>query len=210
MQTVGEILKKARQKRQISLEDVAIKTKISLKYLRAIELNDFDALPPATFTKGFMQNYAAIVGLNPQTVLAIFRRDFDQDKKGRIIPRSLSEHTSPRVNFYTPTTTAIIIASFLSLLIIAFFTRQIIIFNSPPPLQITQPSPQAQVVSPITITGTTSPQAILTINNRPISVDQDGVFISELDLTQGEHVVIITATSRSDRQTTIELPLSVR
>ena len=90
MKTVGEILKQARTDQGISLATVAGQTKIQLKYIRALEENNFDKLPPAAFVKGFVRSYARVVSKDPEGLLAIFRRDYDQNERGEIVPRGLA------------------------------------------------------------------------------------------------------------------------
>jgi cytoskeletal protein RodZ len=209
MKTVGEMLKEARGEKRLTLEDISRDTRINVKYLKAIEANDFDHLPPATFTKGFMQNYAKCVGLEPKTVLAIFRRDYDSDERGRIIPRGLSEPVRSRINWFTPTTTTIVLSVTIGVLILSFFIRQIITFRSAPPLEITAPGDQAQVTSLVSVTGTTHPQATVTVNNQPAIVSESGEYSLSLDLTEGEHTLVVVATSRGGQSRTLQRVVTV-
>jgi cytoskeletal protein RodZ len=55
--------------REISLRDIADRTKISLRYLEAMEENRFDVLPAPIFAKGFLREYARYVGLSPDEVV---------------------------------------------------------------------------------------------------------------------------------------------
>jgi cytoskeleton protein RodZ len=204
MKTVGEILKEARLKGSLTLEDISHQTKISRQYLEAIEQNDFRRLPPSAFTKGFMQNYAKVVRLNPKNVLAIFRRDYDQDEKGRIIPRSIADPVKTTKNWFNPTTTSLVISGIIGIIIAGFFIRQIILFNSAPELNVTEPPENDQSTSPVTVSGHTQPQATVTVNNRPVTVTESGEFTAQVPLTTGEHTLVITATSRSNRERTVQ------
>jgi len=62
--TVGERLRAAREKKKLSLEDVAAQTRIPQRHLEAIEAADWDRLPAPTYTVGFAKNYAGAVGLD--------------------------------------------------------------------------------------------------------------------------------------------------
>jgi cytoskeletal protein RodZ len=62
--SVGEQLRAAREKKRVSLEDVAAQTRIPLRHLASIESGDWDNLPAPTYTIGFAKNYAAAVGLD--------------------------------------------------------------------------------------------------------------------------------------------------
>jgi cytoskeletal protein RodZ len=65
----GSWLRRQREIRQVSLRDVADRTKISLRYLQAMEDDRFDVLPAPVFAKGFLREYARYVGLSPDEVV---------------------------------------------------------------------------------------------------------------------------------------------
>ena len=67
--TLGNYLRSEREKKNISLEQVAYATRISLKMLSAIENDSHDRLPAQTFVRGYLQAYAKYVGLDVQDVL---------------------------------------------------------------------------------------------------------------------------------------------
>lgn len=62
--TFGEDLKREREIRGISLKEIADATKISKRFLEAIEKNDHKTLPAPVFTRGFVREYARYLGLN--------------------------------------------------------------------------------------------------------------------------------------------------
>jgi cytoskeleton protein RodZ len=67
--TVGEFgdkFRKAREKKELSLDDVSNVTKISTRMLQAIEEEHFDLLPGGVFNKGFIRAYAKHLGLNSE------------------------------------------------------------------------------------------------------------------------------------------------
>jgi len=65
----GDWLRRQREMREISLRDIADRTKISLRYLEAMEADRFDLLPAPIFAKGFLREYARYVGLSPDDVV---------------------------------------------------------------------------------------------------------------------------------------------
>lgn len=60
----GEELRREREIRGISLKEIADATKISKRFLEAIERNDHKTLPAPVFTRGFVREYARYLGLN--------------------------------------------------------------------------------------------------------------------------------------------------
>jgi cytoskeleton protein RodZ len=68
----GESLRKERELRGISLEDISAQTKVNIRFLEAIEHDDLSALPAKAFAKGFLRSYARAVGLDEALVLTNF------------------------------------------------------------------------------------------------------------------------------------------
>ena len=62
MGSFGDRLKKQREQRGISLDDIALSTKIGTRMLRALEEEKFEQLPGGIFNKGFVRAYARHVG----------------------------------------------------------------------------------------------------------------------------------------------------
>src|SRR5215212_9772661 len=83
----GDWLRRQREMREISLRDIADRTKISLRYLQAMEDDRFDLLPAPIFAKGFLREYARYVGLNPDEVvnhyLSVQQQGAAQDEGGK-------------------------------------------------------------------------------------------------------------------------------
>jgi len=65
----GGWLRRQRELRQVSLREIADVTKISIRYLEALEEDRFDVLPAPVFAKGFLREYARYVGLDPDEVV---------------------------------------------------------------------------------------------------------------------------------------------
>ncbi len=80
MGDIGNYLKREREAREISLQEISEKTKISIEFLRAIESNEFDKLPAEVFTIGFIRNYARYLGLNVDEVVNMYK-EFRQEQK---------------------------------------------------------------------------------------------------------------------------------
>src|SRR6266851_2817627 len=63
-------LPKFRQRSGISLEQIAENTKISLRFLRAIEAEEFETLPGGIFSTSYLRQYAAAIGYDEAELLA--------------------------------------------------------------------------------------------------------------------------------------------
>ena len=62
--TIGQRLKKAREYRNLTLEKVEGAIHIRLKFLQALESDDFSAMPSPVQARGFLRNYAQYLDLD--------------------------------------------------------------------------------------------------------------------------------------------------
>lgn len=209
MKTVGEILKTARRRKGLKRLQIARQTKISGKYIKALEANAFTKLPEAAFVKGFIRNYCQAVGLDPDQALAVFRRDYDQDIRGQVIPRDLAATPMKRSWLWTPRTTVIGIASLVTILLLTYFTYQYRLLTDAPPLEVVSPKEEERVNSTLTVSGKTDPQGTLTINNQQVLVNDDGTFSQPLVLPSGTRTITVQATNRSGKSRTVQRTVHV-
>ena len=70
MGSFGERLRKEREQKGVSLEDISLETKIGTRLLRALEEEHFDQLPGGIFNKGFVRAYARHLGLDEEQMVA--------------------------------------------------------------------------------------------------------------------------------------------
>jgi transcriptional regulator with XRE-family HTH domain len=66
---LGEILRSARQKKNLSLSQVARATRIKQSYLEALEDGEYSVLPGPAYVTGFLRNYALYLGLHPDDLI---------------------------------------------------------------------------------------------------------------------------------------------
>lgn len=201
MTTVGEILKTARERKKLTLVQVENALKIRVKFLAAIESNDFDKLPPGTFSKGFIKNYAAYLGLPVDDILAFYRRQV-QEK----VPNVVSERKNGPQNKFaftpqmvTPISVGLLLFLFFAYLIFAYFR-----YAGSPSLDINSPGNNLVVKSDqVEIIGKADPDATLTINNEAVDLSQNGSFDVKITLQPGLNTLTITATNKFHRSSTI-------
>jgi cytoskeletal protein RodZ len=67
--SIGEKLRLERETRGIALRDISEHTRISMRYLEAIESDDFRRLPGGIFNRSFIRAYAKFVGYNEQEAI---------------------------------------------------------------------------------------------------------------------------------------------
>ncbi|WP_424765726.1 RodZ domain-containing protein [Paenibacillus sp. sgz302251] len=75
MSNLGELLRNAREKQGLSLDDIQESTKIRKRYLEAIESGDHTILPGPFYVRAFVKNYSEAVGLDPEEVLRLYQHE---------------------------------------------------------------------------------------------------------------------------------------
>lgn len=78
----GLALRQARERRGLTVEDVAQRTKVSAALFVGLERGDVSRWPSGIFRRAFVRGYAECVGLDPETVLADFLRVHADDDHG--------------------------------------------------------------------------------------------------------------------------------
>ena len=75
-------LARFRKKAGVSLEDIAEETKISLRFLRAIEEEEFEKLPGGIFSTSYLRQYATAIGYDEAELLAHYDRKMNPPVPG--------------------------------------------------------------------------------------------------------------------------------
>ncbi len=103
---LGQYLKSVREQKGISLGEVADITKITIRYLEAIENGQFNLLPGRIFARGFVKSYAKCIGLDPNGVVASFdsisnaiAKNIGQSLGYRTIRRTITRKAATRPAF---------------------------------------------------------------------------------------------------------------
>ena len=65
----GDVLRKAREALGLSLEEVASELRLSAYQIRALEKDDYDDLPGATYVRGYLRAYARLLNLNEERIV---------------------------------------------------------------------------------------------------------------------------------------------
>ncbi len=197
MNTVGQILKEARLNQSVSLSDLEKTTKIKKDFIIKIENEDWENLPEFPVVSGFVKNIANALDLSVDNVNATLRRDYPP-KKLRINPKpDISSKFT-----WSPKLTFAIGVSFLVLIVLGYLGIQYRKFSTPPDLSISSPKQnEITTQNKIKVSGKTTTDAIVTVNNQPITLDQDGAFSTDLEITKETKNLTFKAISRSGKVT---------
>jgi len=93
MGSFGENLRREREMRGVTLEEISAATKISVRFLKSIEDEEFSRLPGGIFNRSFVRAYARYLGLDEEPLLAEYQQTAKD--KGEV---DLSQFSPPRAN----------------------------------------------------------------------------------------------------------------
>lgn len=74
---IGKVFREARNRRKIDLSEVEAATRIRVRYLRAIENEEWSILPGGVYTRGFIRTYAAFLGLDGERLADDYRKSVE-------------------------------------------------------------------------------------------------------------------------------------
>lgn len=210
MRKVGDILKKRRIEKNLTLEDIERRTKIRKKFLQAIENDDYSLFSSSTYLRGFIKNYSDFLNLPTQEILAIFRREFDENEQVGIIPKGLSEPLQVPLTRLTPTKISFIAAVTLLILFFVYLIKGYISVTGVPELVVMTPKAGEKVIiEKVLVEGKTDPNARITINNQEVLVNQDGNFSKEVTIGKNTTSLTIVAENKEGKKAIIERIIEV-
>ena len=85
---IGEKLRLERETRGIALRDISEHTRISMRYLEAIESNDYRRLPGGIFNRSFIRAYAKFIGYDEQEAIEEYSRTMREHGESDDVARS--------------------------------------------------------------------------------------------------------------------------
>ena len=86
MPDIGQALREARTRKRVDMSQVESATKIRAKYLRALENEEWDALPGPTYVKTFLRTYAEFLGLDARSLVEEYKLRYERPSAGELTP----------------------------------------------------------------------------------------------------------------------------
>jgi cytoskeletal protein RodZ len=203
MKTAGQLLQSKRLEKKLEISDVSRITKIRPHLLILIESDDYTQLPSGAVAKGFVRNYSEFLGLNPEYILAIFRRDFGENNQGQIVPRGMVDPVNKQ-SLWTPRSSVIAAVVCIFVLFASYLVYQYAVLTGPPSLRLISPPPTFETTEPtVEVEGFTDPEATISVGNQLVALDKGGHFSFRLNLNPGPNKIAVTATGKSKKTITL-------
>jgi cytoskeletal protein RodZ len=208
---LGEVLRTAREAKGVDLARVERDTKIRTRYLTALEEGDYPELPGPVYTKGFLRNYGAYLGLDTEYLVDLYRLESAQPTSEKptlpIPPRPIATRRR-RSLVVTPGVIGWAVLTVLVVGLVVYVGFELVTFARQPGLRITQPEADIAGYDRLEyrIVGVTEPNSSITVDglreNPTTTADAHGNFSIVVALVPGSNVITVTANDPlTDRRT---------
>lgn len=198
MITIGEYIALARKNKFKSLSDVEKGTRIKKDFLISLEAEEWEKLPEYPVVSGFVKSIAHFLDADVDKAAALLRRDYP--------PKVLSMNPKPDVSkqfVWSPKLTFIAGVIAVIIIVLSYLGFQYYKFSSPPSLEVYSPKEDQEVDNPLSVSGKTDPDAVVIVNNQSAVVSSDGLFETDINVTENLSEVNVSARSRAGRETVI-------
>ena len=183
-------IKEQRAGLKVSLSDLAVKTKIPLRYLNWLENDEFNKLPAPVYIIGILRIYAGYIKLNPEDLINDYLEEIEKSKT--INKPENKFKTSFNIGFLGIVGWIVILAS-----ILIYFIYQVGSLNFSPTILLNPNTDLITVSETLIFSGQVKPNnSKLTINNNDILVSESGNFNKELFLNPGSNIFVVSAISK--------------
>lgn len=197
----GEELRRARNFKNLSLEQASQKLKIRHEYLLALETEDLDLLPAGLYAKNFIKKYADFLGVDLSYRKELWAELQDDIQSNN--PFSQKVLKKSRLLIFPKIIRNILIA----LAIFICFLYLVLTFNKivlPPKLTLLQPNSDLSVQeSSLMVIGQAEKEAEIKINGELILSDINGDFSKLVDLKKGVNTIEVSAKKKYSRENVI-------
>ena len=201
-ETLGTKFREARQKAGGNVGVWAEKTRVPAKYIQALEQSSYSVLPSTKAHRlAYVRTYAEALGLDVEQCVSEFKKEHGLDDVKNIHPhRSLS---------MTPLSSLSALVRYLGLAIIVILFSGYLIWQvkgivTPPKLEVYSPLEGMITGAPNAIVqGETEKECHLTINGQEVMTDDNGRFLTEIDLLPGVNTITIVAVKKHGKTTTV-------
>ena len=200
-ESFGEKLRQTRRFKNLRIEDISRKINISVKYLNALEEENFDNLPSGLYRKNFLKEYANYLGLD--------RAELTKELEASLVFNELNNPFSQKIVKKSKFLVfpKIIRNSLIALGVLICFLYLFIYFQkiiSAPKLLITQPEKNLLIKeTSIEVIGQTEKEAEVKINGELVLNNNDGSFSQTINLKKGINTITIKAKKKYSQESSV-------
>lgn len=195
-------MRKKREERGFSLKEVSRAVDVQVKYLEAIEHDDYVNLPARVYTFNFLKAYLHFLDLGQDQERLIKRYGAELEVRDSIQKRATG-HTNKKFPFaITPSVVKMIVVAVVGGFILFYFASRLYGIFSPPIIYVIYPERNTTEINQgsIILKGRLEKSSALTVNGESVYIDDEGRFEEELFLSDGLNVFELVAVSRFNKE----------
>ena len=203
---LGKFLKGKREKKNISLEDVAQKIGVQERYLHALEEGEYKELPGEVYGRSFLCTYLEFLGEPKKRGLEVYCEEYhswssEQPESEENLEQKFKPRAHPTSFFLPPKFFKIFVSVLIGLICVSYLVYKINEVIKPPFLDVTFPPQNYETQGlHILVEGQTVKEVKVTINNEIIYSDQEGYFSQSMDLQKGLNTIKISVVKKHGRE----------
>jgi len=201
----SETLKKERESKRLTIEDVSQKTNVPKRYVSALEEADFAGLPAPVYIRGYLKKISQLLNLNEEETWNLFIKDREESKAPTvdILPQNRFEQPLKWHYIFLK-----ILKSLPAIIIVitvaGFLFIQAKSFLGAPYLKLNNPALDLSTQdASIMVEGEGRHNSYITLNGKEIYLGKDGKFSEEIYLNPGVNEIKVEAESRLGKTTSI-------
>ena len=201
-ENLGTQLRQTRAARCWTLAHAGAVAGVPEAYIQAIEKNDWAALPPArAYRLAYVRHYTQALGMDATEAERRFKAEGGLAGLAMQHPfRAIRYFPFHSVGMFVRSATAVVFVGAF----IGYLAWQVSGVVKPPRLEISYPSEGALAPMLHTVVdGATEPESKLTVNGAEVMVSPSGQFNVKVDLVNGLNTIIVEASKKHGRTTTI-------
>lgn len=209
--TTGQILKTRRLEKGLTIEEVSQETKITQRFIKALESDDYDAFDSFIFASGFIKIYGKYLGLQVDKLIALYRRESWTKKNNKTNPKGFKIKKKFAIREYLTHDNIVKLILIIFLLAIGFYIiADFHKYNEKPEINILSPNNNLTTNNPsVVIKGLTSINSELYVNNNEIPINPDFSFEYTATLKPGINEITITAINKINKKKKVDKKLIV-
>lgn len=203
---MGEVFRHEREKRKMTIEDIAKKLSVSHEHITALEEGRFSFFSAYVYAKGLTRKYAVILGFDEEPCVKEFDRAWNAHApltkhhpvSQLLKKKSMKEYITPRI--------ALVSAGLLcATALILYFANSTFVTTRTPSFTFDEPREDILTSSSVlTVHGTADSHIELTLNKQPVYIDTDGKFSQTIVLQHGINTLTLEGKNSFGRTAVIE------
>lgn len=211
--TLGEYLAEIRQSLNLDLKKVSSKTGISERFIESLEAGDFCKLPADVYVLGFLKQLSLEYGIDQKQLIDQYKKEKSifghLQKKENLPPKSIKGRIFDRI-VVTPKILSLVTGLLFIGATIFYIVWQVASLNKAPFLEIFDPT-EGQVLSAsfASIKGKTDVGSMVSVNDQPVFVDENGLFQTQIGVNNGPKDIVIISKNKFDKSTKKTISINV-